>query len=73
LTDRAARGSASDGNERAPEFSEEKLQQVILYSLERINNVHAGRTKLMKLLYFVDSDHAESCRCQSLSAPKPAW
>ncbi len=46
-------------NERAPEFSEEKLQQVILYFLERINNVHLGRTKLMKLLYFVDFDHAE--------------
>lgn len=40
-------------------FSEEKLRQVILYFLERINNVHLGRTKLMKLLYFVDFDHAE--------------
>jgi hypothetical protein len=35
-------------------YSEEKLQQVILYFLEHINNVHLGRTKLMKLLYFVD-------------------
>jgi uncharacterized phage-associated protein len=40
--------------------SEEKLQQVILYFLERINNVHLGRTKLMKLLYFVDFNHYEA-------------
>src|SRR4029077_11187228 len=41
-------------------YSEEKLQQVILYFLEHINNVHLGRTKLMKLLYFVDFDHYEA-------------
>lgn len=41
-------------------FSAEKLQQVILYFLEHINNVHLGRTKLMKLLYFVDFDHYEA-------------
>ena len=35
------------------------MQQVILYFLEHINNVHLGRTKLMKLLYFVDFDHLE--------------
>jgi uncharacterized phage-associated protein len=40
-------------------FSEHKLQQVILYFLEHINNLHLGRTKLMKLLYFVDFDHYE--------------
>jgi uncharacterized phage-associated protein len=40
--------------------SEEKLQQVILYFLEHINNVHLGRTKLMKLLYFVDFGHYEA-------------
>ncbi len=40
--------------------SEQKLQQVILYFLERINNVHLGRTKLMKLLYFVDFNHYEA-------------
>ncbi len=40
-------------------YSEAKLQQVILYFLEHINNVHLGRTKLMKLLYFVDFDHYE--------------
>ena len=39
--------------------SGEKLQQVILFFLERINNVQLGRTKLMKLLYFVDFDHYE--------------
>ena len=41
-------------------YSEAKLQQVILYFLEHINNVHLGRTKLMKLLYFVDFDHYEA-------------
>jgi len=41
-------------------YSEEKLEQVILYFLEHINNVHLGRTKLMKLLYFVDFDHYEA-------------
>ena len=35
------------------------MKQVVLYFLERINNVHLGRTKLMKLLYFVDFDHYE--------------
>jgi uncharacterized phage-associated protein len=42
------------------QYSEEKLQQVIVYFLEHINNVHLGRTKLMKLLYFVDFDHQEA-------------
>ena len=41
-------------------YSEEKLQQVIVYFLEHINNVHLGRTKLMKLLYYVDFDHQEA-------------
>jgi len=40
--------------------AEEKLQQVILYFLEHINNVHLGRTKLLKLLYFVDFGHYEA-------------
>jgi len=40
--------------------SAEKLQQVILFFLERINNIQLGRTKLMKLLYFVDFDHYET-------------
>ena len=44
----------------ATNYSEEKLQQTILYFLEHINNVHLGRTKLMKLLYFVDFDHYET-------------
>lgn len=44
----------------APNRSEEMLQQVILYFLEHINNVHLGRTKLMKLLYLVDFDHYEA-------------
>ena len=37
----------------------EKLRNCILYFLEHINNVHLGRTKLMKLLYYVDFDHYE--------------
>lgn len=36
-----------------------KMKHVILYFLERINNFHLGRTKLMKLLYYVDFDHCE--------------
>ncbi|MCK6438880.1 MAG: SocA family protein [Planctomycetes bacterium] len=44
----------------SPSYSEEKLQQVVVYFLECINNVHLGRTKLMKLLYFVDFDHYEA-------------
>jgi uncharacterized phage-associated protein len=47
-------------NTAATNYSEEKLQQTILYFLEHINNVHLGRTKLMKLLYFVDFDHYET-------------
>jgi len=37
----------------------QKLKHCILYFLEHINNVHLGRTKLMKLLYYVDFDHYE--------------
>jgi uncharacterized phage-associated protein len=40
-------------------FLANKMEQVILFFLERINNVHLGRTKLMKLLYYVDFDHFE--------------
>ena len=40
-------------------YSAEKMQHVILFFLERINNVDLGRTKLMKLLYYVDFDHYE--------------
>jgi uncharacterized phage-associated protein len=40
-------------------YSSQKMQHVILFFLERINNVHLGRTKLMKLLYYVDFDHYE--------------
>jgi uncharacterized phage-associated protein len=43
-----------------PATTTDKLEQVILYFLEHINNVHLGRTKLMKLLYFVDFDHYEA-------------
>lgn len=40
-------------------YSVDKMQQAILFFLERINNAHLGRTKLMKLLYYVDFDHYE--------------
>ncbi|MGA2174552.1 MAG: Panacea domain-containing protein [Verrucomicrobiota bacterium] len=50
-------------------YSEAKMQQVILYFLEHINNVHLGRTKLMKLLYFVDFDHYEEHGCSVTGAP----
>ena len=46
-------------NTATTNYSEAKLRQVILYFLEHINNVHLGRTKLMKLLYFVDFNHCE--------------
>ena len=59
LTARFPHGSHSLVNDEAPKFSEEKFQQVILYFLERINNVHLGRTKLLKLLYFVDFGHRQ--------------
>lgn len=47
-------------NAKSQTRSDEKLRQVILYFLEHINNVHLGRTKLMKLLYFVDFAHYEA-------------
>ncbi len=40
-------------------YSSKKMEQAILFFLEHINNVHLGRTKLMKLLYYVDFDHYE--------------
>ncbi|HAB15292.1 MAG TPA: hypothetical protein DCE44_02465 [Verrucomicrobiales bacterium] len=40
-------------------LNRQKLEQVVLFFLEKINNVHLGRTKLMKLLYYVDFDHYE--------------
>ena len=40
-------------------FQKDKMKHVILYFLEHINNFHLGRTKLMKLLYYVDFDHFE--------------
>src|SRR2546426_12712220 len=51
--------SGANRKEKTMAFSGDKMRQVILYFLEHINNVHLGRTKLMKLLYFVDFDHYE--------------
>ncbi len=42
-----------------PILNREKMQQVVLFFVEKINNVHLGRTKLVKLLYYVDFDHFE--------------
>lgn len=38
-------------------LNREKLRQAILFFLYHANNHHLGRTKLMKLLYFLDFDH----------------
>jgi uncharacterized phage-associated protein len=46
-------------NSSTPSLDKKKLEQVILYFLEKINNIHLGRVKLMKLLYYVDFDHYE--------------
>jgi uncharacterized phage-associated protein len=47
------------GNEKTTAFNKDKMKHVILYFLEHINNFHLGRTKLMKLLYYVDFDSFE--------------
>jgi uncharacterized phage-associated protein len=40
-------------------FRPEKLQQVVLLAAHRLNNGSLGKTKLFKLLYYVDFDHFE--------------
>lgn len=40
-------------------INKEKYENIILYFLDNINNDHLGKTKLMKLLYFLDFDHFE--------------
>lgn len=40
-------------------INREKYRNVILYFLSNINNEHLGKTKLMKLLYYLDFDHFE--------------
>ncbi len=47
LTASAAHGSHCPVNDQRPKFSDEKMQQVILYFLERINNVHLEPTKFL--------------------------
>ncbi len=42
-----------------PDLKRDKLEQAILFFLYHAQNVHLGRTKLMKLLYFADFDHFE--------------
>lgn len=38
-----------------------KYQNAILFFLEKVNNAHLGKVKLMKLLYYLDFDHFEKC------------
>ena len=40
-------------------MNKEKYENAILYFLETVNNVHLGKVKLMKLLYYLDFDHFE--------------
>lgn len=40
-------------------IGKEKYKNIILYFLHKTNNVHLGKTKLMKLIYFLDFDHFE--------------
>ena len=47
------------GTKNKTHFQKDKMKHVILYFLEHINNFHLGRTKLMKLLYYVDFDNFE--------------
>ena len=42
-----------------PVYSAQKQENLILYFLNRINNATLGRTKLMKLLYYVDFEFFE--------------
>lgn len=42
------------------DLNNDKLKHCILFFLEKINNVHLGRIKLMKLLYYVDFDHYQT-------------
>jgi uncharacterized phage-associated protein len=37
----------------------DKLREVVVYFVNRANNVHLGVVKLMKLLYYADFDHCE--------------
>ena len=37
----------------------DKLKNIMVYLMERMNNVPMGKTKLMKLLYYIDFDHME--------------
>jgi len=47
------------GDSKTTAFHKDKMKHVVLYFLEHINNFHLGRTKLMKLLYYVDFDNFE--------------
>lgn len=40
-------------------FNRRAMEDAILYFVQKANNEHLGRMKLMKLLYFADFDHYE--------------
>ncbi len=40
-------------------INRKKYENAILYFLSNINNEHLGKTKLMKLMYYLDFDHFE--------------
>jgi len=46
-------------------FRKDKMEQAILYFCERINNVYLGKTKLMKLLYYLDFDRGDGFGTQT--------
>ena len=41
------------------DISGEKYRNAILFFLEKVNNSHLGKVKLLKLLYYLDFDHFE--------------
>lgn len=40
-------------------INRKKYENAILYYLNEVNNIHLGKVKLMKLLYYLDFDHFE--------------
>ena len=55
-----------------PTLNREKYIHSILFFLERINNQYLGKTKLMKLLYFLDFGHYENTG-ESMTNDKYVW
>lgn len=51
--------AAVETRENAFAYAPDKLEAAILFFIDRANNGHLGKTKLMKLLYYADFDHME--------------